>query len=87
MGNGTHENLLYEKFLTQIVNKVSNEVLFIHAYVTLEYFNFKRENGFKRFAVNFYCFIDNCCRATAGGNGSNSHLHRHDHSFNNSLDL
>ena len=25
--------------------------LFIHTHVTLEYFNFKRENGFKRFAV------------------------------------
>ena len=25
-----------------------HEVLFIHAHVTLEYFNFKRENGFKK---------------------------------------
>ena len=49
MGNGTHESLLHEKILTWIINKVSNEVLFIHAHVTLEYFNFKRENGFKRF--------------------------------------
>ena len=55
MGNGTHKNLLHEKFLTRIINKVCNEVLFIHAHVTLEYFNFQRENGFKRFAVYFYC--------------------------------
>ena len=74
MGNETHENLLHKNFLTQIINKVCNEVLFIH--VTLENFNFKMENGFKRFAVYFYCFSDNCCRATAGGNGSDPHLNR-----------
>ena len=44
MGNGTHENLLHEQFLTRIINKLCNEVLFIHAHVTLEYFNFEREN-------------------------------------------
>ena len=87
MGNGTHKNLLHGKFLIQIINKVCNEISFIHAHVTLEYFNFKRENGFKRFAVYFYCFSDNCCQGTAGGNGSDPHLNRHDHSFNDSLDL
>ena len=71
MGNETHENLLREIFLTQIINKVCNEALFIHACVTLD---FKRENGSKRFGVYFYCFSDNCCRATAGGNGSDPHL-------------
>ena len=45
MGSETHENLLDEKFLTRIINKLCNEVLFIHARVTLEYFNFKRDNG------------------------------------------
>ena len=49
MGNGTHENLLDEKFLTQIINKVVMQWSFIytymHAHATLEYFNFKRENG------------------------------------------
>ena len=39
--------------------------LFIHARVTLEYFNFKRENEFERFVVYFYCFSNNCCQATA----------------------
>ena len=59
---------------------------FIHAHVTLEYFNFEREKRFKRFSVRyFYCFSDNCCRATAVGNGSDPHLT--DHSFNESLDL
>ena len=81
MDNGTHQNLLHEKILTRIINKVCIEVLFIHAHVTLEYFNFKRENGFKRIAVYFYCFGDNYCRATAEGNGSDPHLNRHDHSF------
>ena len=47
MGNETHKNLLHEKFLTRIINKVCNEVLFMHAHETLEYFNFERENGFK----------------------------------------
>ena len=64
--------------------------LFIHVRVTLEYFNFKRENEFKRFVVYFHCFSDNCCRATAGGNEINPHLNvlnRHDHSFKGSLDL
>ena len=42
--------------------------LFIHARVTLEYFNFKRENEFERFVVYFHCFSDNCGRVTAGGN-------------------
>ena len=28
----------------------------------------------KRFAVYSYCFSDNCCQATAGGNGSDPHL-------------
>ena len=51
MGNGTHKNLLHECFLTRIINKVCNEVLFVHAHVALEYFNFKRENGFKKFAA------------------------------------
>ena len=55
MGNGTHENLLHEKILTQIINKVYNKVLFIQAHVTVEYFNFQRENRFKRFAVYFCC--------------------------------
>ena len=41
------------------------EALFIYARVTLEYFNFKRENVFKRFGSA----ITACCRATAGGNG------------------
>ena len=90
MGNETHENLLHEQFLTRIViNKVCNEALFIHVHVTLEYFNFERENRFKRFAVYFYCFRDNCCRviSAAVGNGSNPHLNHHDHSFNESLDV
>ena len=87
MGNGTHKNLLHKQFLTQIINKVCNAALFIHAQVTLEYFNFVRENKFKRFAVYFYCFRDNCCRAIAVGNGSNPHLNRHDHSFNESRDV
>ena len=56
VGNGTYENLLHEQFLTLImeliINKVCNEALFIHAHVTLEYFNFERENRFKRFAVS-----------------------------------
>ena len=44
--------------------------LFIHARVILEYFNFEslRENEFEMFAIYFYCFSDNCCRATTGGN-------------------
>ena len=63
------------------MNKVCNEVLFIHARVTLEYFNFKRENRFKRVAVYFCCFSNNCCRVTAGGNGSDPHLNRHDPTF------
>ena len=42
--------------------------LIVHARITLEYFNFKRENEFKRFVVYFYCFSGNCCRATVGGN-------------------
>ena len=37
--------------------------------------NFERENRLKRFAVYFYCFSDNCCRVTAGGNGSDPHLY------------
>ena len=61
----------FAKFFVQCT--VCNEVLFIHAHVTLEYFNFKRENRFKRFAVYFYCFSDNFCQATAGGNGSDPH--------------
>ena len=63
------------------------KILFIHAHVTLKYFNFKRENEFKRFAVYFYWFSDNCCRAIAGGNGSDPHLNRHNHSFSDPLDL
>ena len=47
--------------------------LFIHAHVTLEYFNFERENRFKRFVVYFYCFSDNCCQAIAGRNGTDPH--------------
>ena len=30
------------------------------------------EDEFKRFAVYFYCFSDNCSRATAGGNETQS---------------
>ena len=41
MGNAIHENLLHENFLTRIINKVCNEVLFIHAHVTLEYLTSK----------------------------------------------
>ena len=41
----------------------------------------------KGFAVYFYCFSDNCSRASAGGNESDSHLNRHDHFFNDLLDL
>ena len=63
------------------------KILFIHAHVTLKYFNFKRENEFKRFAVYFYWFSDNCCRTTAGGNGSDPHLNCHNHSFSDPLDL
>ena len=55
--------------------------------VTLEYFNFKRENEFERFVVCFYCFSDNCCWATAGGNEIDPQLNRHDHSFKGSLVL
>ena len=32
--------------------------LFIHACVTLKYFNLKRQNEFKRFVVYIYCFSD-----------------------------
>ena len=28
MGNGTHENLLHEQFLTRIINKICNEVYY-----------------------------------------------------------
>ena len=44
MGNGTHENLLHENFLTRMINKVCNEVSFIHAHVAntrILHFNFK----------------------------------------------
>ena len=34
--------------------------LFIHARVTLEYFNFERENELKDFCVYFHYFSDNC---------------------------
>ena len=61
--------------------------LFIHTHVTLKYFNFKRENEFERFDVYFYCFSDNCCRATAGGNEIDPYLNRQDHLFKGSLDL
>ena len=57
--------------------------LFIHALVTLEYFNFKRENKFKSFVVYFYCFNDNCFQVTVGGNEIDP---CHDHSFKGSLD-
>ena len=43
--------------------------------------NFERENTFKRFAIYFYCFSDNCCRAIAVGNGSDPHMNRHDPAF------
>ena len=78
-----------KKFLMWIINKVRNEVIinFIHARVTLEYFNFKTENEYERFVVYFYCFSDNCCRATAGGNEIDPHLNRHNHSFKGSLNL
>ena len=55
--------------------------LFIHAHVTLEYFNFKRKNEFKRFVVYFYCFSDKCWLAIAVGNEIDPYLNRHDHSF------
>ena len=61
--------------------------LFIHALVTLEYFNLKRKYEFKRFIVYFHCFSNNCCLVTAGGNEINPHLNHYDHSFNGSLDL
>ena len=61
--------------------------LFIHARVTLKYFNFKRENKFKICVVYFYCFSDNCCRAVVGGNEIDPHLNHHDHSFKGLLDL
>ena len=61
--------------------------LFIHACVTLEYYNFKRENKFKKFVVYFYCFSDNCCHAIVGGNEIDQHLNRHNHLFEASLDL
>ena len=51
-----------------------------------EYFNFKRENEFKRFVVFFHCFSDNCCRATAGGNEIDPHQSSH-HLFKGSLEL
>ena len=60
---------------------------FIHACITLEYFNFKRENEFKRFVVYFYCFSDNFCWATAGGSEIGLHLNCHGHLFKGSLDL
>ena len=60
--------------------------LFIHARVTLKHFSFKRENEFKSFVIYFHCFSDNCCLATAGGNGINPHMNRHNHSFKGSLD-
>ena len=66
MGNETHGNLLHKNILTWIINKLCNKLLFIHASVTLEYFNFKRENEFERFVIYLYCFSDNCCRMTAG---------------------
>ena len=44
MGNETHEKLLHEKILTRIINAM--KFLFIHARVALEYFNFKKKNGF-----------------------------------------
>ena len=47
MGNETDENLLHEKFLTRIIYKVCNEALFIHARVTLKYFNFKERMDLK----------------------------------------
>ena len=37
---------MHEQFLTRIINKVCNEASFIHAHITLEYFNFERENKF-----------------------------------------
>ena len=61
--------------------------LFMHARVTLEYFNFKRENEFKRFVVYFHYFSDNCYRATAGGNEIDPHLNRHNHWFKGLLNL
>ena len=63
--------------------------LFIYACVTLEYFNFKRENEFKSFVVYFYCFSNNCCRAATGGNEIGPHPNRpgHSHLFKGSLDL
>ena len=92
MGDGTHENLLHEHFLTRTINKVCKEVyLAIHAHVTLEYFNFERENRFKRFAVS--TSIVSAITAAErlleemGAIPSDPHLNRHDHSFNNSLDL
>ena len=60
--------------------------LFIHAHVTLEYFNFKslKENNLKGLLrIYFYCFSDKCsCRETAGGgmkhrNKSDPHLNKH----------
>ena len=61
--------------------------LFVHVRVTLEYFNFKSENEFKRFVVYFHCFSDNCCRETAKGNAIDPNLNRHDHSFKGLLNL
>ena len=56
--------------------------LFIHARVTVEYFNFERENEFKRFLSIFIASV-----ITAGVNEIDSHPNRHDHSCKGSLDL
>ena len=57
---------------------------FIHVLITVEYFNFKRENEFKTSVVSLYYFSDNYSRVTAGGNEINP---CHDHSFKGLLDL
>ena len=57
--------IYYTKIFNMNNKQGAHWSLFIHACVTLEYFNFKRENEFERFVVYFYCFNDNCCWATA----------------------
>ena len=92
MGNETHEYLLHKKILTWIINAL--KFLFIHARLTMEYFNFKKRMNFKGLLSTS---SDTCCGATAGGNDETSkwkrstseraHLNHHDCSFNGLLDL
>ena len=89
VSDGTHENLLHEHFLTRIINKVCKEVyLAIHAHVTLEYFNFERENRFKSLlSTSISSAITAAVRLLEemGAIPSDPHLNRHDHSFRQRL--